>query len=232
LAIFFRSRRQLLLKFRFDRLDLSPDARGMDQTLLLFAKGLVLGVTIAAPVGPIGILCIRRTMQFGFATGVAGGLGTAVADALYAVLVALGFATVLSGWLAGNSWVRIFGAMMLLFLAWQAWNSAPGAQEAAVDSKTLGGTFAATFVLTVANPATILTFLAVFAAFEVDRADLGGAAWLVAGVFLGSLGWWIVLAGAVSALRARIDERVARTINRGAALVLAVFAFLIAGQVI
>lgn len=204
----------------------------MDQTLLLFAKGLVLGVTIAAPVGPIGILCIRRTMQFGFAAGVAGGLGTAVADALYAVLVALGFATLLSGWLGENAWVRIFGAMMLLFLAWQAWNSAPAAQEAQVDSKTLGGTFAATFVLTVANPATILTFLAVFAAFEVDRADLGGVVWLVAGVFLGSLGWWIVLAGAVSALRARIDEGVARTINRGAALILAVFAFLIAGQVI
>jgi threonine/homoserine/homoserine lactone efflux protein len=122
--------------------------------------------------------------------------------------------------------------MMLLFLAWQAWSTAPAPEAASVDSKTLGGTFVATFVLTVANPATIMTFLAVFAAFEVDRADLSGAAWLVAGVFLGSLGWWIVLAGAVSALRAKIDERVARTINRGAALTLAVFAFLIAGQVI
>ncbi|MFM7346180.1 MAG: LysE family translocator [Tagaea sp.] len=204
----------------------------MEISLDLFAKGLVLGVAIAAPVGPIGILCIRRTMQHGFAAGVAGGLGTAVADALYAVLVALGFATVLSGWLADNDWVRLFGSMMLLFLAWQAWNTAPAPEAASVDSKTLGGTFVATFVLTVANPATIMTFLAVFAAFEVDRADLSGAAWLVAGVFLGSLGWWIVLAGAVSALRAKIDERVARTINRGAALTLAVFAFLIAGQVI
>ena len=204
----------------------------MEQALPLFAKGLVLGLTIAAPVGPIGVLCIRRTMQHGFAAGVAGGLGTAVADALYAVLVALGFATVLSGWLADNAWVRLFGAMMLLFLAWQAWNTAPATQEAQVDSKTLGGTFAATFLLTVANPATILTFLAVFAAFEVDRADFSGAAWLVAGVFLGSLGWWIALAGAVSALRARIDEGLARNINRGAAAILAVFAFLIAGQVI
>ncbi|MCM0020274.1 MAG: LysE family translocator [Tagaea sp.] len=204
----------------------------MESTFILFAKGLVLGVTIAAPVGPIGVLCIRRTLQHGFAAGVAGGLGTALADALYALLAAFGFAAVLSGWIEGNDWVRLAGAVMLLFLAWQAWNTAPDPQAAAVDSKTLGGTFAATFALTIANPATILTFLAVFAAFEIDRADPGGAAWLVGGVFLGSLGWWIVLAGAVSALRARIDTRIARAINRVAALVLAVFAFLIAGQVI
>jgi putative LysE/RhtB family amino acid efflux pump len=204
----------------------------VDGALLFFAKGLVLGVTIAAPVGPIGVLCIRRTMQHGFAAGVAGGLGTAVADALYAVLAALGFATVLSGWIAGNSGFRLLGAAMLLYLAWQAWNTAPASREARVNAKTLGGTFAATFALTMANPATILTFLAVFAAFGIERADLSGAAWLVAGVFLGSLGWWIVLAGAVSAVRAKIEDGVARAINRGGALVLAAFAFLILGQVV
>jgi putative LysE/RhtB family amino acid efflux pump len=171
-------------------------------------------------------------MQHGFAAGVTGGLGTAVADALYAVLAALGFATVLSGWIDGNAWFRFAGAAMLLCLARQAWNTAPASREAQVNAKTLGGTFAATFALTLANPATILTFLAVFAAFGIGAADLAGAAWLVAGVFLGSLGWWIVLAGAVSALRARIDEVAARNINRGAALVLAVFAVLILGQVI
>ncbi|MFN8759685.1 MAG: LysE family translocator [Tagaea sp.] len=204
----------------------------MDVGLPLFAKGVILGLTIAAPVGPIGILCIRRTLQHGFAAGVAGGFGTAVADAIYAVLAALGFATVLAGWIEDNAWVRQFGAMMLLWLAWQAWNTAPDGPAARIDAKTLGGTFAATFVLTIANPATILTFLAVFAAFEIDRAPPDAAIWLVGGVFLGSLGWWIVLAGAVSALRARIDAGVARTINRAAAAVLAAFAFLIAAQLV
>jgi putative LysE/RhtB family amino acid efflux pump len=204
----------------------------MDPTLLLFAKGLLLGLSIAAPVGPIGILCIRRTMSLGFAAGLAGGLGTAVADALYAGLAAFGFATFLSDWIEANGWVRQFGAMMLLYLAFQAWQTKPGGEAAEIDATSLAGTFAATFALTLANPATILSFLAIFTAFGIETAPTEDIALLVVAVFLGSLGWWIALAGAVSALRARIDENTTRLINRGAALLLAAFAFAIAAQLI
>lgn len=199
-------------------------------TLLL--KGLLLGLAIAAPVGPIGVLCIRRSLTHGFAAGFAGGLGTALADALYAALAAFGFAVLLADWIEANTWVRQFGAMMLLYLAWRAWNAPAEVEAAQVDTRTLAATFAATFMLTMTNPMTIVSFLTIFTGFGIERAGESEIVVLVLGVFLGSLGWWVLLAGAVSVLRARIDASATRLINRGAALVLAVFAFLIAGQVI
>jgi len=197
----------------------------------LFVKGLLLGLSIAAPVGPIGVLCIRRTMAFGFAAGLAGGLGTALADAFYAALAAFGFASLLGDWIAANDWFRLIGAAMLLYLAVQAWRSTPAA-EAKVGATSLAGTFAATFALTLANPTTILTFLAIFTAFGIEGAAPADIALLIAAVFLGSLGWWIALAGAVANLRTRIDARATQAINRGSAALLALFAVLIAGKFI
>lgn len=195
-------------------------------------KGLLLGLAIAVPVGPIGVLCIRRSLTHGFAAGLAGGLGTALADALYAALAAFGFAVLLADWIEANTWVRQFGAMMLLYLAWQAWNTPADVEAAQVDTRTLAATFAATFLLTMTNPMTIVTFLTIFTGFGIERAGGSEIVALVLGVFLGSLGWWIILAGAVSRLRARIDADATRLINRGAAALLAIFAFLIAAQII
>lgn len=195
-------------------------------------KGLLLGLAIAAPVGPIGVLCIRRSLTHGFTAGFAGGLGTALADAFYAGLAAFGFAVLLADWIEANAWVRQFGAMMLLFLAWQAWNTPVNAEAPEIDTRTLTTTFAATFMLTLTNPMTIVSFLTIFTGFGIERAGEDEITALVLGVFLGSLGWWILLAGAVSALRTRIDAKATQLINRGAAALLAIFAFLIAGQLI
>ena len=203
----------------------------MDSDTFLL-KGLLLGLAIAAPVGPIGVLCIRRSLTHGFTAGFAGGLGTALADAFYAALAAFGFAVFLADWIEGNTWVRQFGAMMLLFLAWQAWNAPTDVEAAEIDTRTLVATFAATFMLTLTNPMTIVSFLTIFTGFGIERAGEDEITALVLGVFLGSLGWWILLAGAVSQLRARIDANATRFINRGAAGLLAIFAFLIAGQII
>jgi len=195
-------------------------------------KGLLLGLAIAAPVGPIGVLCIRRSLTHGFTAGFAGGLGTALADAFYAALAAFGFAVLLADWIEANNWVRQFGAMMLLFLAWQAWNTPTDVEEAQIDTRTLAATFAATFMLTLTNPMTIVSFLTIFTGFGIERAGEDEIIALVLGVFLGSLGWWILLAGAVSQFRARIDAKTTQLINRGAAALLAIFAFLIAAQII
>ncbi len=202
------------------------------ETDIFLLKGLLLGLAIAAPVGPIGVLCIRRSLTHGFAAGFAGGLGTALADAFYAGLAAFGFAVLLADWIEANTWVRQFGAMMLLYLAWQAWNTPTDVEEAQIDTRTLAATFAATFMLTLTNPMTIVSFLTIFTGFGIERAGEDEIVALVVGVFLGSLGWWILLAGAVSRLRARIDAKATQAINRGAAALLAIFAFLIAGQII
>jgi putative LysE/RhtB family amino acid efflux pump len=189
-------------------------------------KGLILGVSIAAPVGPIGILCIRRTLSHGMAAGIAGGLGTALADGLYAALAAFGFATLLGDLLADNPWFRLGGAAFLLWLGWKGWHAEPAARAAAIDARTLAGTFAATFLLTVANPATIVTFVGLFLALGLaDAGDsrIAGMS-LVAGVVLGSFAWWIVLSGIVASLRDRIGPSAFRAVNRAASLLLVGFA--------
>jgi putative LysE/RhtB family amino acid efflux pump len=184
-----------------------------------FVKGMLLGLSIAAPVGPIGVLCIRRTIAYGFFAGFAGGLGTALADALYAALAAFGFAALLGDVIAGNAWFRIGGAAFLVWLGWTTWRAPPAAKEARIDARTLVGTFAATFV-------------ALFVALglgETGGAPEAGAA-LVAGVFAGSLLWWIVLSTAVVAVRERLGPEAMRWINRGAAALLFGFAvWIVAG---
>jgi putative LysE/RhtB family amino acid efflux pump len=197
---------------------------GFDVDFLV--KGLILGVSIAAPVGPIGILCIRRTLSHGMLAGMAGGLGTALADGLYAAIAAFGFAAMLGDLLADNLWFRLGGAAFLLWLGWKGWHAAPAARAASVDARTLVGTFAATFLLTIANPATIVTFLGLFLALGLaDAGDSAAAGMsLVAGVVLGSFGWWIVLSGTIASLRDRIGPSAFRLINRSASLLLVGFA--------
>ncbi len=197
----------------------------MTEAVLLFAKGLLLGLSIAAPVGPIGLLCIRRSLEAGFWPGVAGGLGTAVADAVYAAIAAFGLTAVSSLLLQGQEVLSIVGGAALIWLGWIAMTGKPPEKAAdAPISRSLWTTFASTFFLTMANPATILTFAAIFAGLglaAVDTAD--GAAVLVVGVFLGSMLWWATLSGAVTLLRQRISDTVILWINRASGVALAGF---------
>jgi putative LysE/RhtB family amino acid efflux pump len=175
--------------------------------LVVLGKGLVLGVAIAAPLGPIGALCINRTLERGFWAGVAGGLGTAIADGAYASLAAAGF-TAMGGLLSRIELpLQIFGGLFLLYLGWAAVRPRGAVVAARVDARGLLTTTVATFLLTIANPATILSFAAIFAGLGL-AAGAGGwsAALLVIGVVLGSLGWWFFLSGMVSLLRSRLPQ--------------------------
>ncbi|PYB71360.1 LysE family translocator [Rhizobium wuzhouense] len=197
---------------------------------LLFAKGLVLGMAIAAPLGPIGALCINRTLERGFWAGVAGGLGTALADGVYAALAAAGF-TALSGVLAAIEWpLQVVGGLFLLYLGLQGLKPRADVSAASVGSKGLVATTAATFLLTIANPATILSFAAIFAGLGLAAGEGGWAAvMLVVGVFLGSLAWWFFLSGAVSLMRKRLPQRFTLMVAQVSAVILIVFGVLALG---
>jgi len=204
----------------------------MNETTLLFLKGLLLGLSIAAPVGPIGLLCIRRSLADGFWPGLFGGLGTAVADAVYAAIAAFGLTAVSSLLLDAQAPLSLIGGALLLWLGWKAMTgTSPDTAASAPVATALWPTFIGTFFLTLANPATILTFAAIFAGLGLAAVDTAtGAAVLVAGVFLGSLGWWALLSGAVTLLRRRISPAVVLWINRVSGAALALFgAFLLAG---
>ncbi|PRX10367.1 UNVERIFIED_ORG: putative LysE/RhtB family amino acid efflux pump [Martelella mediterranea] len=184
--------------------------------IVLFLKAVLLGLAIAAPVGPIGALCINRALTRGFWVGVSGGLGTALADASYGALAALGFAA-FSAVLAKISMpMAIGGGVFLIFLGWREMRQT-GAKPAAetAGAGDLLKTTAMTYVLTIANPVTLLSFVAIFAGFGL--ADAGGGiapAIVVAGVFTGSLLWWIFLSGLVAAIRHRLPKEFARWVAR------------------
>jgi len=196
-------------------------------------KGLVIGLSIAAPVGPIGLLCIRRTLAEGPAMGLATGLGAATADALYGAVAGFGLAAVSQALLGWQDALRLVGGAVLLWLGWATVRARPAERAAEATGRGLAGAYASTFVLTLANPATILSFLAVFSALGL--AEGGGsmdeALALVLGVFAGSGLWWLMLSAGVGTVRRRVTPAVMAWINRvsGAVLIafglLALFAF-------
>lgn len=189
---------------------------------MLFLKAVLLGLAVAVPLGPIGALCIARTLQSGFAAGFAGGFGTALADAVYAALAAFGLTALAGGLDGGAGAMRLIGGAVLILLAVHGWRRAGGdPRPARADARSLAATAAATFALTLANPATILSFAAMFAGLGL-ASDPGAAqaAQVVAGVFLGSLVWWAVLSGGVALSRERLPTGFARGTARASALML------------
>lgn len=195
----------------------------------LFVQSLWIGLSIAAPVGPIGLLVIQRTLRHGGAVGLATGLGAAVADAAYGALGAFGVSVLIQALQGARVPLALVGGAFLLWLAWRTWTAAAPAQGAPVKGGPgLLASFAGTFLLTLSNPATILSFIAIFGAVLGGMGPAGGAAaspwWMVAGVLAGSTLWWLFLCGAVGTLRSRFDARAQRWVARTSALMLAAFA--------
>jgi threonine/homoserine/homoserine lactone efflux protein len=186
-------------------------------------QGVALGLAVAAPVGPIGLLCIQRSIEGGFLAGFATGLGAATADTLYGLLAALGMFGVTQVLGSGGDVLRLVGAGFLLWLAVSTWRSVPAEPGAAASVPGPAACYLTTVVLTLANPATILSFAAIFAGLGVGTGDQSPLP-LVIGVAIGSALWWLGLAGAVSGIRSRLGHRLRRAINRGSAVLLGGFA--------
>lgn len=198
-------------------------------SLFLFGKGLLLGLAIAAPVGPIGTLCIQRTLERGFLAGVAGGLGTALADGAYALMAAAGFAAFAAVLGAVSLPLQLAGGAFLLWLGARSFGPRGEVSAARTGARDLISTTIATFFLTMANPATILSFAAIFAGLGL-AGESGGAAVLVAGVFCGSMLWWIFLSGLVSLVHHRLPPSFAAWVSRASGVVLIGFGLLSIGM--
>lgn len=194
-----------------------------------FVKGLAFGFVLAATVGPMWVLCLRRTLAQGAFAGFASGMGIAVADAIYGAIAAFGLTAVSGFLLAQGFWIGLAGAGFLLWLGARALLAAPLAIEPAPPGgapRTLAAAFGTTLGLTLANPPTIIAFAAIFAALGLGaNASHGAAGLIVAGVFLGSASWWIILALAAGRLRNRIGPRLARAVNLVSGLTILGFAF-------
>lgn len=192
-----------------------------------FLQGILIGLAIAAPVGPIGFLCIQRTLMGGMFLGLATGLGTAAADALFGFVGVFGLRLMTSVIGAIELPLRLFGGAILIWLGYTTLKRKPERSAAVVrDAKSLFSAFATGFALTLANPASILLFAAVFAGLGVgaEARSHNDAVWLVAGVATGSAGWWLGLSGTVGLLRHRLPDRALRIVDIASGLALIGFA--------
>lgn len=182
-----------------------------------FVRGYVIGLAIAAVVGPISVLCIQRTLARGWRYGAISGMGVATADGLYAALAAFGVTAISGLLLSIQFWARLIGGAFLIYLGVKAILAQPAKEAAsAATRKGLPGAYLSILLLTLANPLTILSFAAVFVGLGVGLGQHTplAAALVVVGVALGSASWWLLLTGGVSLLRARLTPRWLTWINR------------------
>jgi threonine/homoserine/homoserine lactone efflux protein len=183
---------------------------------IFFLKGLIIGFVIAAPVGPIGALCARRTLMFGRRAGFFSGMGAATADAIYGFVAAFGL-TLVSDFLAGhNVFFRLVGGSLLCILGVKALVAEPAQERDYPKSfKKYAGMYSSTFFLTLTNPMTIFSFAAVFAGFGLAgvKGSFLSAGILILGVFLGSAIWWVFLVGVFSIFRKRFLSHQLRWVN-------------------
>lgn len=193
----------------------------MDISFLL--RGLVIGFSVAAPIGPIGVLCISRTLAEGRASGLFSGLGAATADAIYGCVAGFGLTFISSIFISQQIWIRSIGGVFLCYLGFKTFLARPAEQAASARGSGLLGAYTSTFFLTLTNPMTILSFAAIFAGLGVSSGNYVSATVLVLGVLAGSALWWFILSGSVSFFRAKFNHYRLRWINRISGIIIVGF---------
>lgn len=204
----------------------------MSQSLILLIKGIVVGMVIAVPAGPVGVLCIRRTLFEGVLFGIVSAIGAALADMIFGLIAGLGL-TVVRDWLLGyQDLLAAAGGIYLVYVGVRAFLRRPAADPQPITGEKLAAAFASTFVLSITNPITILALAAIFAKVGFDSGEMtvSEVLVLVGGVLAGSLLWWLGLIFGITALKRFADAVQFSWVNRisGAILTLSGAGLLVA----
>jgi threonine/homoserine/homoserine lactone efflux protein len=196
--------------------------------LPVIIRGIIMGFSIAAPVGPIGVLCIRRTISNGRLSGLVSGLGAATADGLYGCVAAFGLTFISSFLVSQQFWLRLIGGAFLIYLGIKTLLSKPADEAASAStSSTIFGDYLSTFFLTVTNPMTILSFAAIFAGMGWSKGEgYATAGLLVLGVVIGSALWWLCLSTGVGLFRRQFTTTGLIWVNRISGAIITVFGLL------
>ncbi len=192
------------------------------QEIHYLIKGFIIGLSIAVPVGPIGVLCIRRTLTQGRMVGFLAGLGAATADALYGAIAGFGLTFLVNFIIGKQIWLRLIGGGLLCILGAKTFLSKPAEQGTCVEGNSLWNAYLTTFFLTLTNPMTILFFAAVFAGLGVGSTgdSYVSAGILVSGIFTGSAMWWLVLCGFTGLLQELLNLKRLQWLNRISGLII------------
>jgi len=196
-----------------------------------FIKGIIVGIIITAPIGPVGALVVQRTINRGGMAGVLSGLGASVGDALYAIVVAFSLTFVSEFLISHEVWVHIIGGIILLVFGIRVYISKPRSLDSRKNGRSHFGNFGSALLLTLSNPMVILSILALFAILGIaEPADYyRTAAVLVAGIFVGCFILWTALCYFISNLRGRLSEKNLVLINKITGIIILVcsaYAFL------
>jgi len=202
---------------------------------VFFLKGIMIGFVIAAPVGPIGVLCARRTLLHGRRAGFFSGMGAATADSLYGFIAAFGLSFISDLLVAHQTALRLFGGSILVYLGVKAFAAHPVKKnELPKSARHYAGMYSSTFFLTLTNPMTIFSFAAVFAGFGLAgiKGSVLSSAILVLGVFLGSALWWLFLVGLFSLYGRRFQSHELVWVNRVTGVIITASGILALGSLV
>lgn len=193
--------------------------------LAFFIKGLIIGLSIAAPVGPIGVLCIRRTLAEGRLSGFFSGMGAATADATYGMIAGFGLTSISSFLIGQQTWLRLIGGLFLCYLGIKTFKTKPSDETISSNKHGLIGNYFSTFLLTITNPMTIISFAAVFAGLGIGtiQTNYFSSLVLVIGVFFGSGLWWLTLSTIVDVLGKRFNTQGLIWINKVSGIIVLIF---------
>jgi threonine/homoserine/homoserine lactone efflux protein len=192
---------------------------------MIFLKALIIGFSIAMPVGPIGMLCIRNTLSYGLRIGFATGLGAALADSCYGFMAGGGLAFLSSFLINNNSLIKIIGSAILLWLGInEIKNARTKIHEIKIKKSSFYKTIATTYLLTITSPMTILSFVGVFAVIGGNNLSGTNIFFIITGIFCGSLLWWLTLAGIVAQIRHKISINAMAKIRISSGIILCAFA--------
>jgi|SRR5580704_2403048 threonine/homoserine/homoserine lactone efflux protein len=196
----------------------------MSIDLELPLRGLAAGLIIAAPVGPVNVLCIQRALGKGWKSGIISGLGAAVVDTLYGSVAGFSISLVIQFLLREEAWIRLIGGILLMGIGVVYYRQPPLSLKEGENGSSAHSDFVSAFLLTATNPTTILTFLAVLAMLGIgQRRPLWETSLLVGGIFCGSMTWWAILTGGVNLLRDKVTDRTMCWLNRVGGIAIGVF---------
>ena len=201
----------------------------MDKLFLI--KGIIIGFSVAAPVGPMGILCIRRSLHKGPVSGFLTGLGAASADTVYGIVAAFGLTFISSFLVKLGTWLQVIGILFLLYLGVKyLFEEAQEHNKEGPRGKGLAGDYLSAFFFTLTNPVTILSFAAIFAALGLAGGDhsYSAAPGLILGIFLGSMLWWLILSSTTGIIRTKTSSKILSQSSRVAGIILIAFAIYLA----
>lgn len=183
-------------------------------SLELLLKGLLIGFSIAMPVGPIGLLCIRNTLSYGILFGLLTGLGAAFADTIYGAIAGFGVAAITGFLEAYSLYIQLIGAVFLCYLGITTFFAKPATSTAIEEKKSPLSTFLTSFFLTLTNPLTIMSFAGVYAGLGIGNGNINGALITTTGVFIGSAIWWILLTFITSLFREKMSLKASSLLNK------------------